>query len=246
MKTIAMYVYGGLSLGLLATSAAVSNPRISHASAVSNIGQTPGAITDVHVTNTTAQAVPVIPQGVTTVKGTVATVQSGAWNVGITGTPAVTVSGTPTVAVSGTPSVKVLNPATSPVPVALVNEGARQPFQQQVQMVYDNSGFASGYITVPAGWRLVIEHINAYGFILEKDGISDYQLDVTYKGSPVAYEFNPEPTSDADHYHTAIDRPIVAYADSGSQLAIRMEPSVSGPGAPTPSGWATISGYLEK
>ena len=51
-----------------------------------------GTIRDVLVVNTTAQPVPVAPQGTTTVAGNVSAQQSGSWTVGISGTPGVTVS----------------------------------------------------------------------------------------------------------------------------------------------------------
>ena len=245
-------VYAGTALILMAAVPTVASPMGKKPGA--KLSQTPAVVSDVHVANTAAQAIPTVAQGTTTVTGNVKAIQSGAWNVGITGspnvtianTPAVTVSGTATVALSGNPGVKIVNSAIAPIPVAVINEGSRQPFQQQVHMDPENSGFSSGYIDVPAGWRLVIEHVNAYGFILQNDGIIDYQLDVTYKGAGAAYEFRPVPVSDSDHMHTVIDLPIVAYADPGSKVAIRMEPSVSGPNAPTASGFAVISGYLEK
>src|SRR5215469_3934174 len=47
------------------------------------------------------------------VKGTVATTQSGAWNVSLTGAPSVNVSNQPTVTVGNTVPVQVTNPASS-------------------------------------------------------------------------------------------------------------------------------------
>ena len=49
-------------------------------------------IRDVLVVNTTAQPVPVAPQGTTSVAGTVSAQQSGSWTVGISGTPGVVVT----------------------------------------------------------------------------------------------------------------------------------------------------------
>jgi hypothetical protein len=72
----------------------------------------------------------------------------------------VNVVNTPSVGIAGTPTVQVGNTPTSPVPVGNVND-ARNPFQRRV--AFDIVGTTQGDagIIVPAGKRLVIEHISA-------------------------------------------------------------------------------------
>jgi len=196
--------------------------------------------TSVLVTNTAAQAVPVAIQGTTVVSGSVAATQQGAWNVGI--------SGTPTVSISSASSVHIIGPAaTSPIPVAIVNEGSRQPFQQQVQITTNqSSGIGEAILQVPAGWRLVVEHINAFIYVGQIDDILSVQLDTSYAGSFVSQEYGTTPASASDHYHEFLDQSILAYADAGSKVGIDIETSSSGGNAPTASGYVTIVGHIEK
>jgi hypothetical protein len=94
--------------------------------------------------------VPVPVTGSTTVSGAVAATQSGAWNVGILGSPNVTVA----------------NPSGNPVQVRDVNE-ASQPVAAP-----GGSPFPGGtnfvvlpLYTVPAGKRLVIEYFSGECFL---------------------------------------------------------------------------------
>ena len=68
--------------------------------------------------------------------------------------------------VAGTPSVTVGNSSANPVFVLDTAEHARQPFQQTSFLFFNDGDYAStiaGY-AVPAGKRLVIEHIDvAFG-----------------------------------------------------------------------------------
>ncbi len=248
MKMTHVYGYGALALLLAGSSAVLSSPGRSRADAPKE-GATPYTVSDVLVTNTTGQPVPTAAQGTTTVSGSVKSGQSGNWVVGISGTPTVALSGTPTVksGQSGNWVVGVSNAASSPVPVALVNEGVRQPFQQQVHVTTDAStGFGSASITVPAGWRLVIEHVNGFAYVGQQDDLSDYQLDTTYKSNSVSYEFAPVDESASDHYHTYVNESVVAYADPGSTVNLDLETSEAGGSAPSADGYISVSGYLEK
>jgi hypothetical protein len=102
-----------------------------------NVVNTP----NVKVANTSADPVPTLAQGTTTVAGTVQAQQSGSWDVGITGTP----------------TFQVGNVANNPVPGRDVDNPARQPF---TKVVTDSNSFA-----VPSGKRLVIEYVSGGGFI---------------------------------------------------------------------------------
>jgi hypothetical protein len=91
--------------------------------------------------------VPLPVTGSTTVSGAVAATQSGAWSVGITGTP----------------NVHVANPATAPVLFVNVNDPGRIPYQALASA--NCSGGISceaDFATVPANHRLVIQHLTGY------------------------------------------------------------------------------------
>jgi len=230
MKTLNNSLLGGIALAMLSSVSAIAAPTAAPKTASPKIGPTPAAVTNVLVTNTTAQPVPTVATGTTTVAGTVAATQSGPWNVGI----------------SGTAVVKIVQPVTSPIPVAVINEGARIPFQKQVHISTDITGSGSAVISVPAGWRLVIEHINGFAYVGQKDDIIDYQVGVTYGGEGASYEFHPVVLSDVDHYHTFVNESFLAYADPGSLVGVFIETASSGAGTPTADGYVRISGHLEK
>ncbi|HKQ09051.1 MAG TPA: hypothetical protein VJ464_28270 [Blastocatellia bacterium] len=104
---------------------------------------------DVRVINTTAEPVPTVAQGTTTIAGTVQAKQSGAWSVGI----------------SGVPSVKVDSDPANPIYVTNVEGAKPQPFQQEVEVTVDPGlGAQSGAINVPLGKLLVIEQVSASAF----------------------------------------------------------------------------------
>lgn len=87
---------------------------------------------------------------------TVLAQQSGAWNVGITGTPTVNLANN---------SVQVNNPATNPVLVRDVDISARQPVQVEgfVSVGIGQSSNGKVIYTVPVGKRLVVEFVSAEG-----------------------------------------------------------------------------------
>ena len=76
------------------------------------------------------------------VNGTVSARQLGVWNVGLTGTPAVTVR----------------NEETTPVPVHVVSDAPREPFQYTFPLSFPTNGniFDASFF-VPTNKRLVIE-----------------------------------------------------------------------------------------
>ncbi len=100
---------------------------------------------EVKVINTTAEPVPTVAQGTTAVSGTLQAQQSGAWNVGIVGMPV----------------VKVGSDAANPIYVRDV-DGAKQPFQQEVEVTLEPGMTAqNGGIVVPVGKLMVIEQVSA-------------------------------------------------------------------------------------
>jgi hypothetical protein len=85
-------------------------------------------------------------------------------SVNVVNTPTVQLAGTSTVQVSGTTSVKVQNDSSAPVPVQDVSKPKQTPFQVNQNFgpsPFLNDNRASMTITVPAGKRLVIEHVSA-------------------------------------------------------------------------------------
>jgi hypothetical protein len=88
---------------------------------------------------------PVPVTGSTTVSGTIAATQSGAWNVGITGTP----------------NVNVTNPATAPVLSLNVNDPGRIAYQSDLSLSCNSTTQCAGsFPIVAANHRLVIQHLN--------------------------------------------------------------------------------------
>ena len=124
---------------------AVSTPGISYGYG----GGTPGPEKSVLVINTAAEPVPVVG---TIAGGTVQAQQSGAWNVGI----------------NGSPTFLVGNAESAPLPTRDVDNPARQPFQRFLVGALNEGEFNAGdpvSITVPSGKRLVIEYVSFIGLI---------------------------------------------------------------------------------
>jgi hypothetical protein len=132
------------------------------------------AATNVLVTNTTSQLVPVAVQGTPTVRihpsynqvqlaptgNLVRSAQSGSWNVGIAATGNV---------------VRVGNTKTSPIPTYEARD-AQTPFQATLAN--------GGSLTVPTGKRLVIEYVGLSGWVV--GGGTYYQAQLTTTAGGVA------------------------------------------------------------
>jgi hypothetical protein len=60
--------------------------------------------------------------------------------------------------------VMIENPASKPVPVQAVNGAASQAFQATVSLnVADGVSGANGFVSIPAGKRLVVQYASAWG-----------------------------------------------------------------------------------
>jgi hypothetical protein len=159
---------GVLTLGVIIT---VSMPHIGRGASEASSSAPTNQTQNVNVVNTPS----------------VNALQSGPWNVGISGTPTVSVSNFPAtsnVSISGTPVVAldagnntvkfdavnstVKVDTSNPLLVRDVDNGARQSFRKSVFVsLADGSTFAAinPGITPPAGKRLVLEAISVGGNI---------------------------------------------------------------------------------
>jgi len=143
--------------GYLLTATGVVVLVVGFLLSVPNTGHSaPPPDKDVRVINTPTQAVPTIAQGTTTVAGavsitnapTVHAQQSGAWNVGLTGSP----------------TVQVGNALANPVLVRDVDRPTAQPFEQQVAVtIPDGGGGENAFFSIPSGKLLVIQQVSAIG-----------------------------------------------------------------------------------
>ena len=176
-------------------------------------GQGGGASKFVEVVNTAANPVPVTG---TIAGGTVQAQQSGAW--------AVSVAGTPTVHLDG--AVQIGNTTGAPVPVFDVACGARQPFQAFVvdgfQAGEGNVGDRASF-TVPAGKRLVIEHVS-FQEEVPAGQARRVRLDAVADGHPCKHHLllAREPGFGGGTEDVKASQAVRAYADGGTSVVFRV------------------------
>jgi len=183
--------------------------------------------------------------GTATVSGTVGATQSGTWNVGISGTPNVTaaqggtwnvnVANSPAFSLAGTPTVNAN--VTGTVAVRNVDEKGRIPYMQSVQLSCPTSELCDAvYPPVPAGMRLVVEHVSADIFV-NPGGVNATLL----LGANGTFLFSLPGRSMAAPNLVGVNEQVLAYYEAGEQPTYRVAfsmPSQSG------SVGSTISGYL--
>ena len=116
-------------------------------------------------------------------------------SVNVVKTPTVQLAGTSTVQVSGTTNVHVQNDSTTPVVAQDVSTPKRTPFQAQpgfpaLPFIGDNPVVES--ITVPAGKRLVIEHVSARAVLpfQAQSAFVYFSLTTTVAGVTVDHSLN--------------------------------------------------------
>jgi hypothetical protein len=148
MNNVKGYILTAIGVVIVCCGFVLSVPNTGHSA--------PPTDKDVRVINTPTEAVPTRAQGTTNVAGavsitntpTVNAQQSGAWNVGLTGSP----------------TVQVGNDAANPVLVRDVDRPTAQPFEQQVEVtIPDGNGGENAGFLVPLGKLLVIEQVSARG-----------------------------------------------------------------------------------
>jgi hypothetical protein len=139
--------------------------------------------------------------GSTTVSGTLAATQSGAWNVGI----------------NGTPNVNVANPATAPALFLNVNDPGRIPYQSTMAASFcQPSRCEATFTAVPALHRLVIQHFSGFAeFSALPSGAS-----AALSTLPFSF-FNafilPTPVPVANGFEVDFDQPAQLYYDAGQK-----------------------------
>ena len=131
-------------------------------------------------------------------------------------------------------AVTVVNPTTSPVPTADVNEAALQPFQATLFPHSSNSNEATDTVSVPAGKRLVIEYYSSQPQDLS-GGAAGMVLTTTAGGTFVSYivYVNADTTNQ-------VNQTTRIYADPGTTV----EAFAFNANATSCAGFVTISGHL--
>jgi hypothetical protein len=140
------------------------------------------------------------------------------------------VNGTVNAQQSGTWTVNV-NPMGTPVPVRDIDEPGRSPYMATRTANSNNLVFPA----VPAGKRLVIEHISYFA----RFGSAGLQRMLLFaSNNQDLMEFQITPIQDGSNYDTVINQPVRAYVDAG------FTPVTAVTGINVVSSRATISGYL--
>lgn len=174
-------------------------------------------------------------------------------SVNVVNTPTVQLAGTSTVQVSGTTNVKVQNDSSAPVPVQDVSKPKQTPFQVNQNLgpsPFLNNNPASVAITVPAGKRLVIEHVSAraqapfpaqtpvvlFSISTTVAGVSvEHFLDL-----PQVFNFNNANGAQSQH---VVSKAMKLFSDSGATIQVTAL-AIGQTGQAIDVNFA-ISGYLE-
>jgi hypothetical protein len=156
----------------------------------------------------------------------------------VTNTPANPV---PTVA-QGTTAVQITN--TSPLAVRDVDNPARQPFQGDATASFSGQNEANFFIPVPAGKRLVIEHVTASILVLpgRKAGFI-VRTTAGASGNAVFHTMSPIPHgtfANVGYDVFIVSQPVRFYADGATQFLLHAYADGPGIGSATVS----FSGYL--
>ncbi len=134
-------------------------------------------------------------------------------------------------------NVIVVNTPASPVPVRDVDNPARQPFQAQAVGGFADGASSTGDITiatVPAGKRLVIEHVSALGTMLPTQKVINGGSDVIWT--------DPFGIIDGSRDYFVVSEALRVYANPGPIRCFAERDSTAG--ANPNSVTFTISGYL--
>jgi hypothetical protein len=227
MSKIRNYLLSACGFVVFVSAVLVSSP-------VTACSQTKAS--NVIVVNTDSNPVPTLAQGTTTIAG----------NVSVTNTPtvnlasgaSVSVTNTPTVNLASGTSVSISNTTANPVLVRSMNDAVRQIFQKQTQINMAEGEFGkSASFFVPAGKRLVIEHVSAAGFD-DGDQHLRFQVDTNVNSEFASHFLVTE--RQGGHPFFRASQQMRAYADPGTQVQVVVLRPTS-----TTAAFAvmTISGY---
>src|SRR5439155_23134862 len=152
--------------------------------------------------------------------------------------------------VVNTPSVNVINTTASPVPVRDVDNPAKQPFQAEVVGGFADGASSTGDITiatVPAGKRLVIEHVSAFGTMLPTQKVINGGSEVIWTDPfgiiIVQYHWDSQGSNaDGSRDYFVVSEALRVYANPGPIQCFAERDSTAG--ANPNSVTFTISGYL--
>ena len=152
--------------------------------------------------------------------------------------------------VVNTPNVSVVNTTASPVPMRDVDNPARQPFQAQVRGGFADGASSTGDITiatVPAGKRLVIEHVSAFGTMLPTqkviNGGSNVPWHDPFSTIVLQYQWHSQGSNaDGSRDYFVVSEALRVYANPGAISCFAERNSVAG--ANPDSVTFTISGYF--
>ncbi len=191
---------------------------------------------NVVVVNTNSNPVPTLAQGTTNIAG----------NVSVTNTPtvnlasgaSVSVTNTPTVNLASGTSVGISNTPANPVLVRSVNDAVGQIFQKQMQINMAAGEFGkSASFFVPAGKRLVIEHVSAAGFD-DGDQHLRFAVDTSVNGEFASHFLVTE--RQGGHPYFRVSQQMRVYADPATHVQVVVLRPTS---TTTAIAVMTISGY---
>src|SRR5580765_7281674 len=152
-------------------------------------------------------------------------------DVNVVNTPTVQLAGTSTVQVSGTTNVHVQNDSSAPVIVQDVSTPKRTPFQAAPTFpappfLNDNPVYAT--ITVPAGKRLVIEHVSARAVLSfqAQTPVVYFSISTTvarvkvehFLNVPQVFIFNCASCGNIAETINAVGQEMKLYADAGATV----------------------------
>lgn len=224
MKKLGQIISIGLGFGLLASALSFipSTPTVAAGGPTVTVANTP---------------LPVSLAGTGSITGTVAATQSGTWNVGLTGTPAVSVSNFPAIQ-----PVSFSNTSTTPLFVRDVDNSARTALQLTCGSTTADSGsFSCNLGTAGTGTRIVIETVS--GYLKVPAGISpgDPHLVTTVNGNTVNHYLRGSLMGTiAGFDNWLFTEDVRLYADASTSITVRANTDATGN---TGTGTFTVSGY---
>lgn len=171
--------------------------------------------------------------------------QSGIWTVGIEPTKN---------------TVQISNSTTNPLPVKIIESGARKPFQTRASVnIPAGDSFETAFLPIPAGKRLVIENISAiarcpqgqrmeldfFTYFDNGDGVGDSLTDIMFHRVALTDQgtFESLGTTVLTANHKVLVFADERIGTTHFQIGIRAR--INGLAVGTAQGQITFSGYLE-